>query len=99
MQKKALKQKELSHCPRTYIKWSFVVAGMTFGFVVYLVYMNIYGDLDNMDDSVIWQSFTNEIVLTEHTNEEEDYEKPVCKRLEEESERYETDETVYYGQI
>lgn len=29
------------------------------------------------------------VILTEHVNEEDDYEKPVCKRLEELSERYE----------
>jgi predicted metalloprotease with PDZ domain len=28
------------------------------------------------------------VILTEHTNEEDDYEKPVCKRLEESGERY-----------
>jgi membrane-associated protease RseP (regulator of RpoE activity) len=34
--------------------------------------------------------FTNDdnIILTEHINEEDDYEKPVCKRLEESGERY-----------
>jgi membrane-associated protease RseP (regulator of RpoE activity) len=34
--------------------------------------------------------FTNDnnVILTEHTNEEDDYEKPVCKRLEESGERY-----------
>jgi len=31
----------------------------------------------------------NSVILTEHVNEEDDYEKPVCKRLEELSERYE----------
>ena len=29
------------------------------------------------------------VILTEHINEEDDYEKPVCKRLEESGERYE----------
>ena len=29
------------------------------------------------------------VILTEHTNEEDDYEKPVCKRLEESGQRYE----------
>jgi len=28
------------------------------------------------------------VILTEHINEEDDYEKPVCKRLEESGERY-----------
>ena len=31
----------------------------------------------------------NKVILVEHTNEEDDYEKPVCKRLEESGERYE----------
>jgi len=29
------------------------------------------------------QTNKNNVVLTEHTNEEDDYEKPTCKRLEE----------------
>ena len=34
--------------------------------------------------------FTDDnVILTEHINEEDDYEKPVCKRLEESGERYE----------
>ena len=32
------------------------------------------------------------VILTEHVNEEDDYEKPVCKRLEESSERYKDEE-------
>jgi len=32
------------------------------------------------------------VILTEHTNEEDDYEKPVCKRLEESGERYKDEE-------
>ena len=31
----------------------------------------------------------NKVILVEHTNEEDDYEKPVCKRLEESGEQYE----------
>jgi len=31
----------------------------------------------------------NKVILVEHTNEDGDYEKPVCKRLEESGERYE----------
>jgi membrane-associated protease RseP (regulator of RpoE activity) len=34
----------------------------------------------------------NNVILTEHVNEEDDYEKPVCKRLEESSERYRDEE-------
>ncbi len=34
----------------------------------------------------------NKVILVEHTNEEDDYEKPVCKRLEESGERYENQE-------
>lgn len=36
---------------------------------------------------------SNVFVLTEHTNEEDTYEKPICKRLEETGERYEDPET------
>jgi len=39
--------------------------------------------------SVLTGGDTGDIVLVEHTNEEDDYEKPVCKRLEESGERYE----------
>jgi len=34
----------------------------------------------------------NKVILVEHTNEEDDYEKPVCKRLEESGERYEDED-------
>ena len=34
----------------------------------------------------------NRVILVEHTNEEDDYEKPVCKRLEESGERYEDED-------
>ena len=34
------------------------------------------------------QTRRGNVVLTEHTNEEDDYDKPVCKRLEESGERY-----------
>ena len=39
------------------------------------------------------------LVRTEHTNEEDDYEKPVCKRLEESGERYDQQDESYYGEI
>jgi membrane-associated protease RseP (regulator of RpoE activity) len=39
------------------------------------------------------------IIQVEHTNEEDGYEKPVCKRLEETGERYENNETAYNGEI
>ena len=39
------------------------------------------------------------LVLTEHINEEDDYDKPVCKRLEETSERYDVPEAGYSGGI
>jgi len=34
----------------------------------------------------------NKVILVEHTNEEDDYEKPVCKRLEESGERYDVED-------
>jgi len=34
----------------------------------------------------------DKVILVEHTNEEDDYEKPVCKRLEESGERYEDED-------
>jgi len=34
------------------------------------------------------QTHRKDVVLTEHRNEEDDYDKPVCKRLEESGERY-----------
>ena len=37
------------------------------------------------------------LVLTEHLNEEDDYEKPVCKRLEESGERYNQEEEASAG--
>ncbi len=39
------------------------------------------------------------LVRTEHINEEDDYDKPVCKRLEESGERYREDEEAYDGGI
>jgi len=39
------------------------------------------------------------LVLTEHINEEDDYDKPVCKRLEESGERYSESEKGYDGEI
>jgi len=44
----------------------------------------------NLVDRLI-SVFTDDdnVILTEHINEEDDYEKPVCKRLEESGERYE----------
>ncbi len=44
----------------------------------------------NLVDRLI-SIFTDDdnVILTEHINEEDDYEKPVCKRLEESGERYE----------
>jgi len=39
------------------------------------------------------------VILTEHRNEEDDYEKPVCKRLEESGERYNQKEEAYDGEI
>ncbi|GAF93744.1 unnamed protein product [marine sediment metagenome] len=81
-------------CPRTYLKWSFVVAGMVFAFFVYLVSSNVMTDASDLDVSEAGQTgaassdTARNVILTEHINEEDDYEKPVCKRLEESGERY-----------
>ena len=42
---------------------------------------------------------SSDMVFTEHINEEDDYQKPVCKRLEETGERYSQDAADYYGEI
>jgi len=46
--------------------------------------------------SIFTGGSSGDIILTEHTNEEDDYEKPVCKRLEESGERY--GEDVVYNE-
>lgn len=81
-------------CPRTYLTWSFVVAGMVFAFFVYLVTSNVMSDVSALEVGEAGQTgaassdTTRNVILTEHINEEDDYEKPVCKRLEESGERY-----------
>ena len=49
----------------------------------------------------IFSFFNNSknMILAEHINEEDDYEKPVCKRLEEEGERYDQENVAYNGEI
>jgi hypothetical protein len=100
-----MKTKVLDKCPKTYIKWAFVSAGMSAAFFVYLAFMNITGidpesELVTTDTAIVQtlNTDTSGLVLVEHIEEEDDYEKPVCKRLEEESERYDT-EDVYTGVI
>lgn len=81
-------------CPRMYLKWSFVVAGMVFAFLVYVVMSNVMGDVSDSGangvdpTSASSDGTARNVILTEHINEEDDYEKPVCKRLEESGERY-----------
>ena len=36
--------KMLEKCPRSYLKWTFVLAGMTFVFLTYIVYSNLVPD-------------------------------------------------------
>ena len=45
------------------------------------------------------QTHRKDVVLTEHRNEEDDYDKPVCKRLEESGERYNVREDAQDGGI
>ncbi|MEI7752228.1 MAG: hypothetical protein WCJ71_09095 [Candidatus Omnitrophota bacterium] len=131
----------LTECPKPYDKWFIVVVGMCALFLLYTLYVYIYGDPEAVqaadvaavsstavttttvafppvtltggnpwtveeDDTEEEQSgykglpaeippkgkyvppeestSANSVyVLTEHTNEEDTYEKPICKRLEE----------------
>ncbi|MBF0254403.1 MAG: hypothetical protein HQL11_04690 [Candidatus Omnitrophica bacterium] len=93
------KKYELDGCPKSYFKWACFCMLLVGGFFVYLVYLNLTGQVDRTDP--IWlgtldATTSKALILTEHVNEEEDYDKPVCKRLEEESERY---DAVDYGEI
>jgi len=94
---KSTDKKKFDKCPKDYVKWACVVAGMVFAFVAYLVYLNVTNAvsitiIDELPSGVITQ-VAGDVVLTEHINEEDDYEKPVCKRLEESGERYDVEET------
>ena len=88
-------ERELDRCPRLYIKGIFLVAGMVSGLLVYLIYSSATSDFTHLSET----TDPSMIILTEHINEEDDYEKPVCKRLEESGERYDDQETMYYGEI
>ena len=94
-----IREGESYGCPRGYLWWAYVVAGMSVFFTVYLVYINVH------EDSVPTLSIVEDLrpasslILTEHINEEDDYDKPVCKRLEESGERYDQQDESYYGEI
>jgi len=83
-------------CPKDYLKWTCVAAGMVFAFIFYLVFVNlVYLRDGSTTDTVLATTngtavlkTASDVVLTEHINEEDDYDKPVCKRLEESGERY-----------
>ena len=87
-------------CPKDYLKWACVAAGMVFVFVGYLVFMNLVPLIGEASADAVGQPIPAvsgsavvptagaDVVLIEHINEEDDYEKPVCKRLEESGERY-----------
>ena len=86
--------KMLEKCPKNFIAWGFVVAGMILVFMGYVIYSNLVGNADSLsayEESSALAQFppvaANNLKLVEHTNEEDDYEKPVCKRLTEEGER------------
>ena len=87
---KTIDEAHAAKCPRRYIMWTFVVAGMIFAFVVYIFVTDPMEAFVESDfGAVIPVSASAEnIVFTEHTNEEDDYEKPVCKRLEESGQIY-----------
>ena len=87
---KSIDDAHAAKCPRTYIMWTFVVAGMVFAFIVYIFITDPMAEFADSDTGAVLPVSTssNNVILTEHTNEEDDYEKPVCKRLEESGERY-----------
>ena len=79
---RAIDEAHAAKCPRNYIMWSFVVAGMVAAFIGYVIVTQFV----ESDESVTPESTTaGNLILTEHINEEADYEKPVCKRLEEDA--------------
>ena len=90
-------KKQIDRCPKAYIKWLFVVLGMVFAFIGYLVTSTI--SVSYTSSVSISGDNPENIILTEHINEEDDYEKPVCKRLEESGERYNQQEMVIDGAI
>ena len=84
---------ELDRCPKGYLAWTFVVVGMVFALAGYLVYANVKEAGVSAGTSPMSAEkpprTDDNVILTEHINEELDYEKPVCKRLEESGKRYE----------
>ena len=76
---------------------------MVFALAAYLVYANV----KEADVSASISSMSAEkppwgddnVILTEHMNEEPDYEKPVCKRLEESGKRYDQEQEGRDGEI
>lgn len=94
---------ELDRCPKAYLKWSFVVAGMVIAFVSYAVYSSVADGVAGSsvavgtgvaEGSALPPSAygAQSVILAEHVNEEDGYEKPVCKRLEDSGERYSQEE-------
>jgi hypothetical protein len=83
--------KMLDKCPKNFLAWGFVVAGMTLVFLGYVIYSNLAGNADSLsayrDSALSPPVEAGNLKLVEHINEEGDYEKPVCKRLTEEGER------------
>ena len=90
-------KRQIDRCPKPYIKWIFVILGMVFAFVTYLIISNITGD--HSSSAAISGDNPEALILTEHINEEGDFEKPVCKRLEGSGERYNQQEMVIDGEI
>lgn len=81
---------EFDRCPKAYLEWAFVVAGMVAWFAIYIIYTNMTGSVDYFaaTEQNYAAAAADNLILAEHVNEEDDYEKPVCKRLEESGERY-----------
>jgi hypothetical protein len=94
---------ELDRCPKAYLKWSFVVLGMVIAFVAYAVYSHAIGGIADSaagvgagvaEGSALPPSAYRgqSVVLAEHVNEEDGYETPARKRLEDPGERYSQEE-------
>ena len=82
---KPIDKAHAAKCPRTYIMWTFVVAGMVAAFIGYIIVTPMEEFIESAEPLIPVGATTGNLILTEHANEEDDYEKPVCKRLEDEA--------------
>jgi len=54
-------RKQFDRCPKNYVKWTIVVAGMVFAFFVYLLYSNVMGLDLNLPGAEVIGEFTETI--------------------------------------